>query len=119
RAMIPVHYGGLPCQMASLIEVAESYGLEIIEDAAHAFPATYRGEMVGTFGRVGAFSFYATKNLTTGEGGMLTTNDDSVAERVRLMSLHGISKDAWLRYTAQGSWYYEIVEAGFKYNMTD
>ena len=119
RAIIPVHYGGLPCEMDSLAALAAEYGLELIEDAAHAFPAAYRGRKIGTFGIASAFSFYATKNLSTGEGGMLTTDDDRVAERVRLMSLHGISKDAWLRYTAQGSWYYEIVEAGFKYNMTD
>ena len=119
RAMIPVHYGGLPCDMDALTELADEYGLELIEDAAHAFPASYQGRKVGTFGAASAFSFYATKNLTTGEGGMLTTDDDRIAERVRLMSLHGISKDAWLRYTSQGSWYYEIVEAGYKYNMTD
>ena len=119
RAIIPVHYGGLPCDMETLLAIAAEYNLDVIEDAAHAFPTKYRGRMVGTLGRASAFSFYATKNLTTGEGGMLTTDDDGVAERVRLMSLHGISKDAWLRYTSQGSWYYEIVEAGYKYNMTD
>ncbi len=119
RAMIPVHYGGLPCDMGPLLDLAEEYKLSVVEDAAHSFPATYRNRTIGTLGNASAFSFYATKNLTTGEGGMLTTDDDRIAERVRLMSLHGISKDAWLRYTAEGSWYYEIVEAGFKYNLTD
>jgi perosamine synthetase len=119
RALIPVHYAGLPCDMRPILDMAAEFEIDVIEDAAHAFPATYQGHTIGTLGTASAFSFYATKNLSTGEGGMLTTNSDSIAERVRLMSLHGISKDAWLRYTSQGSWYYEIVEAGFKYNLTD
>lgn len=119
RAIIPVHYGGLPCDMRPILDAANEFGLHVIEDAAHAFPATYQGHTIGTLSAAAAFSFYATKNLCTGEGGMLTTNDDHMAERARLMSLHGISKDAWLRYTVRGSWNYEIVEAGFKYNLTD
>lgn len=119
RAMIPVHYAGLPCPMGPLMKLARDYGLEVVEDAAHAIPAGIEGRSVGTFGRAGAFSFYATKNITTGEGGMLTTDDEDLANRARMMSLHGISRDAWKRYTAEGSWYYEIVEPGFKYNMTD
>jgi perosamine synthetase len=119
RAIVPVHFGGLPCDMAGILRLADAYGLAVVEDAAHALPANYRGRAVGTLGDAAAFSFYATKNITTAEGGMLTTDDDDVADRARLMSLHGISRDAWLRYTERGSWYYEIMEPGFKYNMTD
>jgi dTDP-4-amino-4,6-dideoxygalactose transaminase len=119
RAVIPVHFAGLPCRMEPLLALAERHGLAVVEDAAHALPAHVGGRPVGTLGAAGAFSFYATKNITTGEGGMLTTDDDALAERARMMSLHGISRDAWLRYTAKGSWQYEIVAPGFKYNMTD
>jgi dTDP-4-amino-4,6-dideoxygalactose transaminase len=119
RAVIPVHYGGLPCEMDRIMEIAQQYGLRVIEDAAHAFPVKYQGQMVGTIGDATCFSFYVTKPITTAEGGMLTTNDDTIAERARIMRLHGISKDAWMRYTTQGNWYYEIIAAGFKYNLTD
>lgn len=119
RAIIPVHFAGLPCAMGPLLALAARYGIAVVEDAAHALPARAGGRPVGTLGTAAAFSFYATKNITTGEGGMLTTNDDRIAERARLMSLHGISRDAWLRYTARGSWYYEILAPGYKYNMTD
>lgn len=119
RAVIPVHIGGRPCDMDPILEFAGRHGLKVIEDAAHALPTQYRGRRVGSIGDFTAFSFYATKTLTTGEGGMVTTDDDAWAERCRIMSLHGISKDAWKRYTAEGSWYYEIVAPGFKYNMTD
>jgi dTDP-4-amino-4,6-dideoxygalactose transaminase len=122
RAVIPVHIAGLPARIEALVELLEPRGIAVVEDAAHAFPSRIggaAGRYAGTFGRVGAFSFYATKTITTGEGGMLVTNDDAVAERARIMSLHGISRDAWNRYAANGSWYYEIEDAGFKYNMTD
>jgi dTDP-4-amino-4,6-dideoxygalactose transaminase len=119
RAVIPVHYAGLPCRMERLVAIARSFGLAVVEDAAHALPAHVRGRPAGTLGTAAAFSFYATKTITTGEGGMLTTDDEALAERARMMSLHGISRDAWLRFTVQGSWYYEILEPGFKYNMTD
>ena len=119
RAIIPVHYGGHPCEMNRITEIARNHRLHVIEDAAHALPASYRGQMVGTVGDLACFSFYATKTLCTGEGGMVTTGNAEYAERVRTMSLHGISKDAWKRYRAEGSWYYEIVAPGFKYNMTD
>ena len=119
RAIIPVHFAGHPCDMAPLTGLAEEHGLHVIEDAAHALPASYRGRMVGRLGDMACFSFYATKTITTGEGGMLTTDDAATAERVRIMSLHGISKDAWKRYSAEGSWYYEIIRPGFKYNLTD
>ncbi len=119
RAIIPVHFGGHPCLMDSILDLAATSGLTVIEDAAHAIPAKYRGQNIGTLSPMTAFSFYATKTLTTGEGGMVTTNDDSLANRVSLMRLHGMSRDAWKRYTAEGTWRYEITEAGYKYNLTD
>ncbi|MGD0221085.1 MAG: DegT/DnrJ/EryC1/StrS aminotransferase family protein [Terriglobia bacterium] len=119
RAVIPVHFAGHPCDMTALLELATAKGLLTIEDAAHALPAKYRGRYVGILGPLTAFSFYVTKTITTGEGGMVTTNDERLASRIRLMRLHGISRDAWKRYSAEGSWRYEVLEAGFKYNLTD
>jgi dTDP-4-amino-4,6-dideoxygalactose transaminase len=119
RAIIPVHIAGLPAEMDCILEVARRHNLPVIEDAAHAFPSHYKGRMVGTMGDFTCFSFYATKTITTGEGGMVCTDNDQWAERCRVMALHGISKDAWKRYTAEGSWYYEVVAPGYKYNMTD
>lgn len=119
KAIIPVHFAGYPCDMDSITRVAKSYGLSVIEDAAHALPVKYKGKTIGTIGDITCFSFYATKTITTGEGGMITTDNAEYAERMRIMSLHGISKDAWKRYTAEGSWYYEIIAPGYKYNMTD
>ncbi|OGP95284.1 MAG: UDP-4-amino-4,6-dideoxy-N-acetyl-beta-L-altrosamine transaminase [Deltaproteobacteria bacterium RBG_16_47_11] len=119
RAIIPVHYAGYPCDMDALMALASRYDLRIIEDAAHAFPTSYKRKMIGTLGDITCFSFYATKNITTGEGGMITTENEEYADRMRIMSLHGISKDAWKRYTAEGSWYYEIIAPGYKYNLTD
>ncbi len=120
RAIEVVHVGGLPAPVEAIAAVAGP--LPIVEDAAHAFPSRVvaaGGRFAGTLGRVGAYSFYATKTITTGEGGILVTEDDALAERARQMSLHGISRDAWKRYTAGGSWYYEIEAAGYKDNMTD
>ena len=119
RAIIPVHYAGQPCDMNEILSIARRHGLHVIEDAAHAVPAWYRDRKVGTIGDMTCFSFYATKSLTTGEGGMVTTANDEWADRLRTLRLHGISRDAWKRYTKEGSWYYEVLEAGFKYNMTD
>jgi dTDP-4-amino-4,6-dideoxygalactose transaminase len=119
RAIIPVHFAGHPCPMNPILALAAAKGLTVVEDAAHAIPARYRGRNVGTLSPLTAFSFYATKTLTTGEGGMVTTDDDSLADRISLMRLHGMSHDAWKRYTAEGSWRYEIMEAGYKYNLTD
>lgn len=119
KAVIPVHYAGQPCDMDAIMQLAKSYKLNVIEDAAHAIPACYKKKMIGTIGDMTCFSFYATKPLTTGEGGMLTTENDGWAEKIKILRLHGISKDAWKRYTDEGSWYYEVVDAGFKYNMTD
>jgi dTDP-4-amino-4,6-dideoxygalactose transaminase len=118
RAIMPVHLYGHPCEMDSLLEIAGQHNLFLVEDAAHALPARYKGRMIGTVGTLTAFSFYATKNLTTAEGGMLTGNPDLI-ERARLWSLHGMSRDAYKRYEAEGSWYYEVVLPGFKCNMTD
>jgi dTDP-4-amino-4,6-dideoxygalactose transaminase len=119
RAVIPVHYGGHPCDMEQILKVAERHGLKVIEDAAHALPGRYKGRMVGTLGDITCFSFYATKTITTGEGGMATSENEEYAERMRILSLHGISKDAWKRYARDGEWRYEVLEAGYKYNLTD
>lgn len=119
RAIIVVHYGGHPCDMDEICALASQFGLNVIEDAAHALGARYKGHNVGTLGDAACFSFYATKNITTAEGGMLTTYDPELAKRARILCLHGISADAWNRYSKDGTWRYDIVEAGFKYNLTD
>jgi len=119
RAIVPVHLGGEPCRMDELVAISAKLGLAVIEDAAHALPAEHRRRRIGTISPLTAFSFYATKTITTGEGGMLTTDNEAYARRAQMMRLHGISHDAWKRYTQEGSWYYEVIEAGFKYNMTD
>lgn len=119
RALISVDYGGHPCDYDALLPMAERAGIPIVEDAAHALGAAWRGKPVGSFATVTAFSFYATKNLTTGEGGAAVTNDDALAERLSLLSLHGMNRDAWKRYTDTGSWYYEVTVPGFKYNLSD
>jgi dTDP-4-amino-4,6-dideoxygalactose transaminase len=119
KAIVVVHYGGHPCDMLEFQAIASEYNLTLIEDAAHALGATYLGKAVGTFGHMANFSFYANKNLSTGEGGMFVTNDGDLARRVRRLSLHGLSSDAWKRYTSNGSWRYDIEEPGFKYNLTD
>jgi len=119
KAVIPVHFAGHPCEMQDVLEVAAAHGLSVVEDAAHAFPAVQKGRPIGSIGDITCFSFYATKTLTTGEGGMATTNNPAWAEHMRRMSLHGITKDAWARYSDTGSWYYEIGAPGYKYNLTD
>ncbi len=126
RALIPVHLGGLPCDMQALWSLAQRHGLHIVEDAAHAAGSHYRGAPIGAadpstgaHSDAVAFSFYATKNLTTGEGGMVTTHNESLADSMRILCLHGISKDAWGRYSEHGSWYYQVLECGFKYNLSD
>lgn len=119
RAIIVVHIAGLPAEMDAILEIAQKHRLPVIEDAAHAFPARYKGRMIGSIGDITAFSFYATKTLAVGEGGMLVTANPEYAERSARMALHGISRDAWKRYSAEGSWYYEVLQAGYKYNMTD
>jgi dTDP-4-amino-4,6-dideoxygalactose transaminase len=119
RAIVPVHFAGHPCDMDPILDLARSRGLRVIEDAAHSLPASYKGRTIGTIGDCTAFSFYATKNLTTGEGGMVTTADAELEARMRRLALHGMSGDAWKRYSKGGSWYYEVLDLGFKYNMTD
>ena len=120
RAVIAVHLAGHPCDMDGLTAVAGRHGLAVVEDAAHAFPATYRGRPVGTAeASVACFSFYATKALTTGEGGMITTADAAVAERCRMLTLHGIDRDVWRRGGSRASWRYEVVAPGYKANLPD
>jgi len=121
KAIIPVHYGGLAADMPTILDIARRHGLRVVEDAAHALPTTSNGRLVGTLGSdATVFSFYANKTITTGEGGMLVTRDAALAERARVMRLHGMSRDAFDRFTASvPSWYYEIVAPGFKYNLTD
>jgi dTDP-4-amino-4,6-dideoxygalactose transaminase len=121
RAIVPVHYAGLACAMDGLLALAAAHRLKVVEDAAHAFPTLYRGRLVGTLDSdATVFSFYANKTMTTGEGGMLVTRDPGVAARARLMRLHGISQDAFDRYTSRTpAWSYDVLAAGFKYNLTD
>lgn len=119
KAIMPVHLAGQPCDMSRILQIAHRHNLKVVEDAAHALPARYQGKMIGTIGDITCFSFYVTKTITTGEGGMATTSNPEWADRMRMMSLHGISKDAWNRYSSEGSWYYEVAFPGFKYNMTD
>jgi len=119
-AIVPVHVGGQPCDLSRLNETSERHGIPLVEDAAHAFPGTYRGKALGRHGVIGVYSFYATKTLTTGEGGMIVTDDSDHARRMTVMRLHGIDREVWDRYTStRPSWLYEIVEAGFKYNLPD
>ena len=119
RAIMPVDLAGVPCEYDALREIARRHNLVLIGDAAHSLPARYKDEMVGTLCGITAFSFYVTKPLATGEGGMLVTDNEQWADRAQIMSLHGMSRDAWKRHTTEGSWYYEVVAPGFKYNMTD
>lgn len=126
RAIIPVHLSGLPCEMTALWAIARKYGLYVIEDCAHAAGAHYHylpigagNPQTGERSDAAVFSFYATKNLTTGEGGMITTHNSELADTLKSLCLHGISKNAWNRYSDRGSWYYEVLRPGFKYNLTD
>ncbi|MBA3872235.1 MAG: DegT/DnrJ/EryC1/StrS family aminotransferase [Anaerolineae bacterium] len=119
KAIIPVHVAGQSADLDAIQTIADKYGLNVIDDAAHALPTQYKGHTIGTISDLTAFSFYATKTLATGEGGMITTNNDEWADRCRIMRLHGISKDAWKRYSSEGSWQYDIIAPGFKYNLTD
>src|SRR5206468_12082724 len=121
RVILSVEYAGHPCDYDALRALAQPRGIRIVDDAAHALGAASRGRPVGSaaLADVTAFSFYATKNLTTGEGGAAVTDDGELAERIQLLSLHGMSRDAWRRYGASGSWFYEIVAPGWKYNLSD
>ncbi len=119
KVIIATHYAGLPCDMDKINSIAKDNNLVVIEDAAHSIGSTYKGKHTGTISDAGVYSFYATKNITTGEGGMILTDNEELANKSRMLRLHGISKDAWKRYTKEGSWYYEVVDLGYKYNMTD
>ena len=119
RAIIPVHISGEPCDLDAIHSIAKRHHLHVIEDAAHSLPAAFQGRRIGTISELTAFSFYATKTITTGEGGMIVTDNDDFADRITRMRLHGISGDAWKRYSKEGSWYYEILAPGFKANMCD
>jgi len=119
RAILPVHFAGRPCEMNAIMAIAQKHGLTVIEDCAHAIETTYHGKKAGTFGDFGCFSFYATKNVVTGEGGMITGRDEAHIARAKVLALHGMSKDAWHRFGDQGYKHYQVVEAGFKYNMMD
>jgi dTDP-4-amino-4,6-dideoxygalactose transaminase len=119
KAIIPVHFAGRPCDMTQLMEVVREHNLQMIEDCAHAIEADYHDRRVGTFGTVGVLSFYSTKNVVTGEGGMVLTNSAEIAMKIKVMALHGMSADAWKRFSDDGYKHYEVVEVGFKYNMMD
>ena len=119
KAILPVHFAGRPCDMDRLGMLAKKHGLLLIEDCAHAIETTYKGKHVGTFGEFGCFSFYVTKNVATGEGGMVLTPREDAANRLKILALHGMSKDAWKRFTDEGYKHYQVVECGFKYNMMD
>lgn len=119
KAIIPVHYGGIPCDMSAILDIATRHGLHVIEDAAHAIGSMFKYNKIGNLGNPAVFSFYPTKNMTTGEGGMITTSDGKIAEMLKILSLHGISRDAWKRYSNHGQWHYEIRYLGYKYNFTD
>lgn len=119
KAIVPVHMAGRPCAMDAIMEIANKHGLWVIEDAAHALESVYKGKKIGTIGDSTAFSFYVTKNLVTGEGGMVTTRHDDWAETIQVLSLHGLSRGAWQRFTNQSKRHYEVISPGFKYNMMD
>ena len=119
RAIVPVHFAGRPCDMNAIMDIAQRHNLKVIEDCAHAIETEYKGQKAGTFGDFGCFSFYSTKNIVTGEGGMLLAKRDEDIARIKVLGLHGMSKDAWKRFGDEGFKHYQVVECGFKYNMMD
>lgn len=119
KAIIPVHYGGQACDIGKILKIAKKHNLRVIWDAAHSLPTKYKGKLVGAFPDITCFSFYVTKTMTTGEGGMAVTDNKNYAERMRILSLHGMDKHAWNRYSKGGAWCYDVVAPGFKYNLTD
>lgn len=119
KALIPVHFAGRSCDMDPIMSISRKHGLKVIEDCAHAIETEYHGKKAGTFGDLGCFSFYVTKNIVTAEGGMVITDNEDYASRIKILGLHGMSKDAWKRYSDEGFKHYEVVFAGFKYNMMD
>ncbi len=119
KVIIPVHFAGRPCNMDAIMKIAERHRLKVIEDCAHAIETTYKGKKAGTFGDIGCFSFYVTKNIITGEGGMAITDNDEYATKIKILGLHGMSKDAWKRFSDDGYKHYQVIYPGYKYNMTD
>ena len=119
KAVIPVHFAGRPCEMDTLCDIAQKHKLHVVEDCAHAIEAEFHGKKVGNFGALGCYSFYVTKNIVTGEGGMIVTDKREYADKIKILALHGMSKDAWKRYSDEGYKHYQVVYAGYKYNMTD
>jgi dTDP-4-amino-4,6-dideoxygalactose transaminase len=119
RAILPVHFAGHPCDMDAFVSITRRHGLILIEDCAHAIETLYKGQHAGTFGDFGCFSFYVTKNVVTGEGGIVLARDEAHAARLKVMALHGLSSDAWKRFGDEGYKHYDVIECGFKYNMTD
>jgi dTDP-4-amino-4,6-dideoxygalactose transaminase len=119
KAILPVHFAGRICDMVPIMEIARQYDLLVIEDCAHAIESERLGIKAGLFGDIGCFSFYVTKNIITGEGGMVITNDDRIAERIKILALHGMSKDAWRRFSDEGYKHYQVIHPGYKYNMID
>ena len=120
KAIIPVHFAGQACEMDEILAIAKEHDIKVVEDAAHALPTTYKGKIIGSLSDITVYSFYATKTIATGEGGMVTTENEDYLKRMKTMRLHGINRDVFDRYTSnKPSWFYEVVEPGFKYNMTD
>jgi len=119
KAIIPVHFAGRPCDMDAIMDLAKEHDLKIIEDCAHAIETEYHGKKTGTFGDLGCFSFYVTKNIVTGEGGMIVTDNEEYANKIKVLGLHGMTKDAWKRFDDEGYKHYQVIYAGFKYNMMD
>ncbi|MFA4982265.1 MAG: DegT/DnrJ/EryC1/StrS family aminotransferase [Candidatus Omnitrophota bacterium] len=119
KAIVPVHFAGRPCDMDKIMDIARRYRLKVIEDCAHAIEAEYRGKKTGTLGDLGCFSFYVTKNITTGEGGMVVTGNPRYEEKIKILALHGMTKDAWRRFSDKGYKHYQVIYSGYKYNMTD
>jgi dTDP-4-amino-4,6-dideoxygalactose transaminase len=119
RAIIPVHFAGRPCNMERIMDIAKKHKLKVVEDCAHAIETQYHGKKAGTFGDLGCYSFYVTKNIITGEGGMVVTDIEEYADKIKILGLHGMSKDAWKRFSDEGFKHYQVIYAGFKYNMMD
>ena len=120
KAIMPVHFAGQACEMDEILEIAKEYNVKVVEDAAHALPTTYKGKIIGSLSDITVYSFYVTKTIATGEGGMVTTENEDYVKRMKTMRLHGINRDVFDRYTSdKPSWFYEVVEPGYKYNMTD
>lgn len=119
KAVIPVHFAGRPCNMKAIMAIAKKHDLKVVEDCAHAIETEYHGKKAGNFGDIGCFSFYVTKNIVTGEGGMAITDNEDYANQIKILALHGMSKDAWKRFSDEGYKHYQVIHSGHKYNMMD